>query len=70
MKTNKLKSLVKLLEDEDVQTVTQAMAELLSTDKKINSVISVLQESSTGKIRKHAHQMQAVKKYRDQRTSF
>ena len=70
MKNNKLKSLVKLLEDEDSNTVTQAMAELLSMDKKINSVISVLQESSTGKIRRHAHQMQAVKKYRDKRTSF
>ena len=70
MKNNKLKSLVKLLEDDDSQTVTQAMAELLSMDKKINSVISSLQESSTGKIRKHIHQMQAVKKYRDKRTSF
>jgi hypothetical protein len=70
MKNNKLKSLVKLLEDEDSNTVTQAMAELLSMDKKIDSVISVLQESSTGKIRRHAHQMQAVKKYRDKRTSF
>ena len=39
-------------------------------DRRINSVISLLQESSTGRLRRRAHQMQAVISYRRKRAKF
>ncbi len=65
----KIKSLITLLEDEDSQTASQAMAELLSMGK-INSVISSLQESNTPRMRMRVHQMQAVLGSRKSRATF
>ncbi len=69
MPKNRIKSLITLLEDDDPQTASQAMAELLSMGK-INSVISSLQESSAPKMRMRVHQMQAVLKARKDRATF
>ncbi|MFZ2653714.1 MAG: hypothetical protein WAX69_02250 [Victivallales bacterium] len=69
MTKNKIKSLLTLLEDDDSQTASQAMAELLSMGK-INSVISSIQESNTPKMRMRVHQMQAVLKSRKNRSLF
>ncbi len=54
----RIKTLVKLLEDDDIHTSAHAMSEILSKDRVAWRVIGSLQESSSGVIRKKAHQMQ------------
>ncbi|HPN84156.1 MAG TPA: hypothetical protein PK821_02360 [Victivallales bacterium] len=55
---SKIKTLVELLEDDDVETSAHVMSEILSSDRTAWRIIGRLQESSSGIIRKKAHQMQ------------
>ncbi|HPO90033.1 MAG TPA: hypothetical protein P5105_05025 [Victivallales bacterium] len=55
---DKIKTLVKLIEDEDIETASKAMAEVLRNQRTAWRVISILQESSNPHLRKTAHQMQ------------
>jgi hypothetical protein len=64
---SKMKTLVKLLEDDDIETSAHAMSEILSRDRIAWRVIGRLQESSNNNIRKKAHQMQFAARSRDRR---
>lgn len=66
-KTN-LDALVKLLDDNDRQIASAAMAELLSSDTDIGPIVSSLQESSDPLVRRRAHQLQAIMRTRQTRS--
>ncbi len=63
MKNSKLKSLLKLLDDEDHKVANFAMAELLAMEGA-DKILPRLQESRRTGIRARSHQMQAVLRMR------
>ena len=68
--SRKLKHLLNLLDDENQQTASIAMAELLSCEKHLDSVLKSLQESENPRLRKRIHQMQSVLTLRRRRKNF
>ncbi len=65
------KHLLSLLDDENDQTASLAMAELLSRDEKqLEPVLRKLQESSDPRLRKRIHQLQSTIFLRRRRKSF
>lgn len=73
MTDGKLKALIRLLDDSDVNVSSPAMGELLSDDslgKSLNSVLAELQESSNHKVRRKSHQMQVIQRIRERRRSL
>lgn len=67
MKSNKIKSLIKLLDDDNPRTANLIMAELLSMEREIDPIVANLQESREVKLRQKSHQMQAILKIRRRR---
>lgn len=70
MKNSRIESLITLLKDDDNSIVITAMHELLQygeNSKEVNSVLSDLQESNDGDLRKKVHQLQAIQRTRSRR---
>ena len=67
MNSDKIKSLISLLDDEDSAIAMKAMSELLSEGKKIEPFIANMQESSNKLVRRRVHQIQAILKARNYR---
>jgi hypothetical protein len=67
---SKLKSLIKLLDDNNKEVVQEAMAELLKHENDIGEYLAEHQESSNPKIRKRIHQLQAIITMRRRRKHF
>lgn len=68
MNKDKILSLISLLDDENENTASFAIRELLSEGKKIHSALAEHQESNNNLLRKRIHQLQAIntiKKSRD-----
>lgn len=63
----KFKNLIKLLEDDDVEISTKAMAEVLDNEELAFNVLRRLQESSKSQLRKASHQMQVALKLRERK---
>ena len=63
----KIKTLIKLLGDEDTETSTKAMAEIIRNERLASRIIARLQESDDPQLRKTAHQMQVAVKLRKRR---
>lgn len=70
MMQNKIKSLISLLDDSNIEIVQKAMAELLKHESEINEYLAEHQESSNPKLRKRIHQLQAIMIIRRRRESF
>ncbi len=70
MKRNKIKTLIKLLDDEDLQTSGQAMSELISRYRNLGKIVKSIQESNDKSMRKKAHQLQVVVKNREIRKNL
>jgi hypothetical protein len=66
----KIESLIKLLDDNDINVVQEAMAELLKHEEQINEYLAHHQESSNPKLRKRIHQLQAIMIMRRRRENF
>ena len=58
--SNKLKHLFKLLDDENQQTASLAIAQLLNYEDKISPLLRKLQESGNDRLRKRIHQLQSI----------
>ena len=70
MMQNKLKSLISLLDDSNIEIVHEAMSELLKHEDEINEYLAHHQESSNPELRKRVHQLQAIMIMRKRRESF
>ena len=67
---NKLESLIKLLDDDNIEVVQGAMSELLKHEALISEYLAEHQESSNTKLRKRIHQLQAIMIMRKRRENF
>ncbi len=70
MNNKRIKSLIKLLDDENSNIAGTAMAELLSHDgdsDTMNFIFAELQETKKVELRKKIHQMQAIQRTRNRR---
>lgn len=67
---NKLKSLISLLDDSNIEIVHEAMAELLKHEAEINEYLAKHQESTNPELRKRIHQLQAIMIMRRRRENF
>ena len=67
---NKLKSLISLLDDNNIEIVQEAMAELLKHEAEINEYLAKHQESTNPEMRKRIHQLQAIMIMRSRRENF
>jgi Transglutaminase-like superfamily len=67
---NKLKSLISLLDDSNIEVVHEAMAELLKHETEIDEYLAKHQESTNPELRKRIHQLQAIMIMRQRRESF
>jgi len=65
-----IKHLLSLLDDEDQQSASLAMAELLRYDKKIDPFLKDIQESDDPRLRKRAHQLQSILSIRRRRVGL
>lgn len=72
MKTERptISALVNLLEDDDKQVSTAAMAQLLSCEQDVDGLVAELQESQNPVLRSRIHQMGNVLNLRRSRTVF
>lgn len=68
--SNKLKHLFKLLDDENQQTASLAMAQLLNYEDRISPALRKLQESGNDRLRKRIHQIQSIITLRRRRKSL
>ncbi|MBU8901425.1 MAG: hypothetical protein KOO69_01660 [Victivallales bacterium] len=67
---NKLNSLISLLDDDNIEIVQEAMAELLKHEAEINEYLAEHQESEKPELRKRIHQLQAIMIMRQRRENF
>lgn len=67
---NKLKSLISLLDDSNIEVVQEAMVELLKHEADINEYLAKHQESSNPEMRRRIHQLQAIMIMRQRRENF
>ena len=67
---NKLNALISLLDDDNIEIVQDAMAELLKHESQINEYLAEHQESTNPKMRKRIHQLQAIIMIRKRRDNF
>ena len=68
--SDKIKTLLTLLEDENRNVASQAMAELLRHEEELPQYLNSLQESENLILRKRAHQMQSILSIRRRRKNF
>jgi hypothetical protein len=66
----KIVDLIKLLDDENQQSASIVMAELLCYESELDSVIQDLQESENIKLRRRIHQLQSILSTRRNRQSL
>ncbi len=65
-----IRHLLSLLDDENQQVASLAMAELLKFDDIIDPFLGELQESGNSRLRKRIHQLQSVLSFRRRRIDF
>lgn len=65
---NQLKSLLKLLDDEDEQSASFAMAELLKYRGEIDPILRDIQESDNPRLRRRVHQLERILSIRRRRS--
>lgn len=66
----KIESLIKLLDDDNQQTASLIMAELLCHEEELDPVIMEFQEAEDPRMRRRIHQLQSVLKTRRNRRNF
>ncbi len=67
---NKLKILISLLDDEDQEVASIAMAELLKSKTDLTETLKTLQEDNNSYVRKRVHQLQGIISSRNHRNNI
>ena len=67
---DRIKSLVSLLDDENQQSASFAMAELLAYEGELESVLREFQESDNVRLRRRIHQLESILSLRKRRTNL